>query len=230
MSLIRQYIQRQRDSIDRHVGQKRIDGGQSYRQRLRSNENLQRNPFTRDFFVCDRIALRHPQRNNICLTQRNSLHWRRRIRFCVHLPGLVWNNSRLQRIHSTRATPTQLNCDVSVNLRRRNYAAGTRVSTSGYVSPIQMILISQGKPSITTTLLTEFFRRVAAHEDRSCSRHNRRRRGRHARRSHHAAERMAALKRRVDRLPDHRMGLPDPAAARHRAEHQDVDQAVSALS
>jgi hypothetical protein len=230
MSLIRQYIQRQRNSIDRHVGQKRIDVGQCYGKRFRSNENFQGNPFTRDFFVCDRIALCHPQRNNICLTQRNSLHWRRRIRFSVHLPGLVWNNSRLRRIHSTGATSAQLNCDVSVNLQQRNYAAGTRVSTSEYVSPIQMILISQGKPSITTTPLTDFIRKAPAHEGRSCSHHNRRRRGRHARRSHHAAEGMAALKGRADRLSDHRMGLPDPAAARHRVERLDVDQAVSVMS
>jgi hypothetical protein len=221
---IREHVYRQTYIVDLSVSQKAVERRHGFRQCVRPYQNFQFNSFSHP------ASLRQSQRNNICLTQRNSLPWRRCIRFSGHLPGLVWSNSRLRRVHSTGATSAQLNCDVSVNLQRRNYAAGTRVSTSGYVSPIQMILISQGKPSITTTPLTDFIRKAPAHEDRSCSRHSRRRRGRHAWRSLHAAEGMAALKRRADRLSDHRMGRPSSADARHRVECLDMDQAVSAMS
>jgi hypothetical protein len=221
---IGEHVYRQTYIVNLSVSQKAVERRHGFRQRVRPYQNFQFNSFSHP------ASLRQSQRNNICLTQRNNLRWRRRIRFSGHLPGLCLIDIRSQRVHSTGATSAQLNCDVSVNLQQRNYAAGTRVSTGGYVSPIQMILISQGKPSITAALLTDLIRKAPAHEDRSCSRHSGHRRGRHARRSHHAAEGMAALKGRADRLSDHRMGRPPSADARHRVERLDVDQAVSVMN
>jgi hypothetical protein len=182
---IGEHVYRQTYVVGLGISQKTVERRHGFRQRVRPYQNFQFNSSSHP------TSLRQSQRNNICLTQRNSLHRRWSIRFSGHFSSLVWSNSRLWWVHSTGVNPAQLNCDVYVNLRRQNYVDGTRVSTGGYVSPIQMTRITQGKLS----------RKAPAHEGRSCSRHNRHRHSRHARRFHHADARVEAMsKERIKHL------------------------------
>jgi hypothetical protein len=163
---IRQYIQRQRNSIDRHVGQKRIDGGQCYGKRFRSNENFQGNPFTRRFFVVDGLAL------------RNQLH-----NFFGH-PVFPRKSTGRQ------IAQVELSHNGHFHVQRERYRnyCGSELTTPPCVASL---IRNDDTPALTTTAtLTE---RAPAHEVRSRSLPDRHRRGRHARRSHHAAEGMAAM-------------------------------------
>jgi hypothetical protein len=144
MMSTRKHVYRQTYIVGMNVSQKAVKRCHGFCQRVRPNQNFQSDGFS--YLAALRAALRtHQNREHICSMQCNGLPLRRRIRSFSHFSGLVWNNSRLRRVHSTGANPAQLNCDVSVNLRWQNYVAGTQVSTSGYISSIQMMLITQGK-------------------------------------------------------------------------------------